>query len=142
MPIRDENKARYPKDWKAISRAVREEAGQKCEACGAPNGELIQRGVTDDGRAVWRMASDPYAINGRCAETGEEVPDTWFDEMDYRAPVRVVLTVAHLDHQPENCDRDNLRAWCQRCHNAYDAANRRKGIRERRRAECAVGNLL
>lgn len=34
---------------------------------------------------------------------------------------RVILTVAHLDHQPENCDRDNLRAMCQRCHLAYDA---------------------
>jgi hypothetical protein len=46
---------------------------------------------------------------------------------------RVVLTVAHLDHQPENCDPANLRAWCQRCHNAYDAPVRRKGIEERRR---------
>lgn len=46
---------------------------------------------------------------------------------------RVVLTVAHLDHQPENCAPENLRAWCQLCHLAYDrphhiarrAANRR-----------------
>jgi len=37
---------------------------------------------------------------------------------------RVVLTVAHLDHVPENCDPQNLRAWCQRCHNTYDAAHR------------------
>ena len=35
---------------------------------------------------------------------------------------KVVLTVAHLDHNPENSDDDdNLRAWCQRCHNTYDA---------------------
>lgn len=33
----------------------------------------------------------------------------------------VVLTVAHLDHTPENCDPANLRAWCQRCHLTYDA---------------------
>ena len=36
----------------------------------------------------------------------------------------VVLTVAHLDHQPENCDPANLRAMCQRCHNRYDAPMR------------------
>ena len=36
----------------------------------------------------------------------------------------VVLTVGHLDHTPENCDRANLRAWCQRCHNTYDRAHR------------------
>lgn len=34
---------------------------------------------------------------------------------------QVVLTVAHLDHEPGNVDRSNLRAWCQRCHLTYDA---------------------
>lgn len=34
---------------------------------------------------------------------------------------RVVLTIAHLDHDPGNCDPANLRAWCQRGHTTYDA---------------------
>ena len=34
---------------------------------------------------------------------------------------RVVLTVAHLDDDPQNNDPRNLRALCQRCHLAYDA---------------------
>ena len=33
----------------------------------------------------------------------------------------VILTVAHLDHTPENVADENLRAWCQRCHLVYDA---------------------
>lgn len=33
---------------------------------------------------------------------------------------KVVLTIAHLDHTPENSDPDNLRALCQRCHLNYD----------------------
>jgi len=37
---------------------------------------------------------------------------------------RVVLTVAHLDHTPENNDDANLLAMCQRCHNRYDADHR------------------
>lgn len=37
---------------------------------------------------------------------------------------RVVLTLARLDHQPENCADDNLRHWCQQCHNTYDAPHR------------------
>ena len=37
---------------------------------------------------------------------------------------RVVLTVAHLDHDPTNNDPSNLRALCQRCHNAHDAPMR------------------
>lgn len=36
----------------------------------------------------------------------------------------VVLTIAHLDHQPENNAPGNLRALCQRCHNKHDAAHR------------------
>lgn len=38
--------------------------------------------------------------------------------------IMIVLTVAHLDHTPENCSPDNLRALCQRCHNRYDAKHR------------------
>ena len=35
--------------------------------------------------------------------------------------IMIVLTIAHLDHQPENCHPANLAAWCQRHHLAYDA---------------------
>lgn len=37
---------------------------------------------------------------------------------------RVILTIAHLDHIPENCEPSNLRALCQRCHLTYDARSR------------------
>lgn len=38
MPIRPENKARYPKDWKQISQRIRfERAENKCKQCGAEN---------------------------------------------------------------------------------------------------------
>ena len=54
----------------------------------------------------------------------------------------VVLTVAHLDHTPENCADDNLRAYCQRCHLAYDRdrheANRKEN---KRRAQEEAGQL-
>lgn len=33
---------------------------------------------------------------------------------------RVVLTVAHLDHDTTNNSMENLRHWCQRCHLRYD----------------------
>ena len=45
MPIRPENKARYPKDWKQIVARVRERSGNVCEGspmwpdCRAANGE-------------------------------------------------------------------------------------------------------
>ena len=45
---------------------------------------------------------------------------------------KVVLTVAHMDHMPENSHLDNLLHLCQRCHNRYDASHR-AGTRKRRR---------
>lgn len=48
----------------------------------------------------------------------------------------------HIGTLPENCDDDNLKAMCQRCHNAYDAPMRRQGMRERERAKAAVGDLF
>ena len=35
-------------------------------------------------------------------------------------PQRYTLSVAHLDHQPGNCDRSNLKALCMPCHCRYD----------------------
>lgn len=39
---------------------------------------------------------------------------------------KVVLTVAHLDHNPQNCADENLKALCQRCHLTYDARHHAK----------------
>ena len=45
---------------------------------------------------------------------------------------RRTLTVAHLDHTPENCERSNLRALCAPCHLRYDAAQHAESRRRRR----------
>ncbi|WP_433542079.1 hypothetical protein ACQP10_37975 (plasmid) [Streptosporangium sandarakinum] len=92
MPIRPENLARYPADWKAISDGIRFGRAQGvCECAG-------------------ECGKHP----GRClARHGEEHPDTGSV---------VVLTAGHRNHQPEDVRPENLAAWCQRCHLAYDAA--------------------
>jgi len=124
MPIRDENKARYPSDWKAISLRIREKAGQKCEKCAAPNGAEILRITSEDYgfEPVYALRTGDIfdATDGRCRgfQHAPDLEGKW---------VRVVLTVAHLDHQPENCADENLRAWCQRCHNIYDMPMRKSG---------------
>lgn len=35
---------------------------------------------------------------------------------------KVILTVAHLNHELMDCRPENLKAMCQRCHLRYDAA--------------------
>lgn len=46
---------------------------------------------------------------------------------------KVVLTVMHLDHDPENNDETNLLAACQWHHNQYDAPMRARNAAETRR---------
>ena len=46
---------------------------------------------------------------------------------------KVLLTVAHLDHTPENVDLRNLACLCQRCHNRYDAPHRQRTREARKR---------
>lgn len=48
---------------------------------------------------------------------------------------RVVLTIAHLDHDPSGTDPARLRAWCQKCHNSYDAPFRAANRRAKRAAQ-------
>ncbi|MFP3986932.1 hypothetical protein U9R90_05395 [Streptomyces sp. E11-3] len=54
----------------------------------------------------------------------------------------VVLTVAHLDHQPENVDPANLMAACQACHLRYDAAHHRETRARTRRTQIEAGGQL
>lgn len=112
MPIRPENRLRYPINWAAISHRIRfARARGRCECRG------------ECGRVHAGMNLDPYtkparceAIHGQPAETGSTV----------------VLTVAHLDHTPENVHDDNLKAMCQRCHLAYDGNLHQKNAAETR----------
>lgn len=54
----------------------------------------------------------------------------------------VVLTTMHLDHDPRNNAECNLLAACQKHHNSYDAKMRAAGVKQRRRAVLAVGDLF
>ncbi|MDE2105505.1 MAG: hypothetical protein KGL39_50225 [Patescibacteria group bacterium] len=140
MPIRPENRARYPKNWPQISAEIRGRAGNRCEECGVANGELGAR--WHDG--TW-LPAIPDGDNGIRLQWPRPGEYRLFRHGGIAADlkiVRIVLTVAHLDHTPENCDPGNLRAWCQRCHNRYDAAARRAGIRERMRVMMATTDLF
>lgn len=112
MPIRPEACNLYPPEWPQISLAIRTERAQgRCECTG------------------WCGAT-PHE-EGRCeALNGHPHPLTGS---------RVVLTVAHLDHNPANCDPSNLAAACQRCHLAYDAEQHRAQAARTRAAKRATG---
>jgi len=49
----------------------------------------------------------------------------WIDAL-FSPAIKIILTVAHLDHDPENWEvnSERLKALCQRCHLNYDRQNK------------------
>ena len=89
---------KYPIDWKEIRARILKRAENRCECMG-------ECGLhTTTGRCI--------EINGKKAKY---------------AKGKIVLTIAHLDHDAENHKvKDNrLKALCQRCHNRYDVPFRK-----------------
>ena len=119
MPIRPENRARYPKNWKQIVEKVRKRSCNRCEFYFDGMGKREPKG---------------HRFSNRCeAINGQPHPDTGS---------KVFLTVSHLYHTPENNSMTNLRYACQKCHNSYDAPMRAAGIKKRAKEKCAIGELI
>lgn len=136
MPIKPENWDRYPPNWADIRADILKRADNCCEQCKVPNGATIMRGTGQDADTYMNDDAEVFgalngALLGRCR----------MDEYEGR-PVRIVLTIAHLDHTPENCAPANLRAWCQRCHLAYDAEHHRRNAAKTRRDRKAMADLF
>jgi 5-methylcytosine-specific restriction endonuclease McrA len=51
---------------------------------------------------------------------------------------RVVLTIAHLNHNPTDNADANLRAWCQKCHLAHDHAHHQANAARTRAVRIAL----
>lgn len=134
MPIKPENRARYPADWPAIRERILRRAGHRCEhpGCRARHLEL----------GYWRgdeWVRMPLALWDAGARRGSLIGCA--DGSVIRI-IRIVLTVAHLDHVPENCADENLRAWCQRHHLAYDAEHHAVTAYATRRARAQTLELF
>lgn len=129
MPISPENKVRYSEDWPAIRAAILERAGHKCERCGVPNYARIVR--RKDDAAVWELERDLLLAQ-------DHEPD--WDA--YRAPVKVVLTCAHLNHQPEDNRLENIQALCNLCHLRHDAVEHVRSRRANRHRRAGQQTLM
>ena len=88
----------YPEDWKRIAFDVKENANWECQHYGKV-----------------------------CRKTGENLADFCkrIGEDHLEKPQRFTLTVAHLDHDPQNPSA-RLAALCSVCHLRYDAVSRRR----------------
>lgn len=127
MPIRDVSV--YPPDWPEIRAEILERAEHACEWCGLADRIEGYRDQWGDFVGTWEA-------------------DAQLMRRARRKLIKIVLTVAHLDHQPGNNgapgDRPNLAALCQKCHNGHDAPMRAKHAAATRHAKMrrACGDLF
>jgi hypothetical protein len=119
MPIRPENRARYPKDWLEISKRIRFSRAQgMCECEGECGRNLVGGKPRHEGRCT--------------AMHGEDHP---------RTQSKVILTTAHLNDPIEDVRDENLKAMCQACHLAYDLHLHHANRRANKRAALSMEEL-
>jgi len=121
MPI---DYSRYPANWKSeIVPRILLRAKNMCEWCGLENGQKVQsvslKLQDRDGR---------YKTKRFWLSAESDVKRMRPFSYEEAKLVRVVLTVAHLDHDETNHDvtDDRLAALCQYCHLNYDSSEKYK----------------
>lgn len=124
MPI---NYKKYPPNWKSeIRPAALERAAHKCEFCGVTDKSLIHRyGPSKSSWIYW-----PEGMEG----------EAW--TLDGLKATKIVLTIAHMDHDVTNNDPANLKALCQKCHLGYDKTHHLKNASETRRKKLKMNDLF
>ncbi len=136
MPIRPDLAALYPPDWPEISHRIRFVRAQgRCERCDRPHGRLVY--TLPDGSWL-----DPSAPDGWRDDLGEPIGPPSRAELEYLGLTRVVLTTAHVDHDPRNNADMNLMAWCSRCHIINDMPHHRAQTRLTWRSRWALADLF
>lgn len=126
MPI---DYKKYPPNWKTeILPAIAKRSGMECEFCGIKNGQSIYSVKfwmkNEKGRYVLR--SIWFSSFGDAIREASGKPIR---------KIRVVLTVAHLDHDETNHDvsLERLKHLCQCCHLRYDANEKYRRLLTKRK---------
>lgn len=127
MPI---DYKKYPLDWQERRKRILRRAKYKCEFCGLEHRSYVYSEIIK-GKSVWFKTKE---------EVIKALPiPPLFEEHKFKK-VKVVLTIAHLDHDVENWSvKDNrLRALCQHCHLKYDLQQKLKKRKETEKNECNI----
>ena len=131
MPIDYKN---YPANWKTVIRpAILARANDCCEFCKENNQKVRNRTLG------FRGENDAWNEIEVSMQGDVDAEDA--QNMGYKV-VKIVLTIAHLDHNIQNNSYDNLAALCQRCHNRLDVHDRVKNRKETRRIKSKQLNFI
>ena len=122
----------YPKNWKTeIRPRILARANNCCEQCKVPNYAVICRGrwkgedvyQNDDGQIF--SATDGGYLGS------SYVGDIWGEGVK-QVVLKVVLTVAHMEHDLSTHEDEDLNALCQTCHLRHDKKLHSENARQTR----------
>jgi 5-methylcytosine-specific restriction endonuclease McrA len=134
MPI---DYKKYSPSWKTKIRPdILERDNHCCKECGVKNYSVGYWGI--DGRFY-----DAGTIFNALEETGYDYFAHELSNVNcMQKPIKIVLTIAHLDHDVTNNNYANLAALCQRHHLAYDKEYHMKNSRETNRVKKGLQNMF
>lgn len=123
MPIRPELRKFYGREWREVVRPrILARAKNRCEQCRKPDRAVVWVYTSSACGQYWTLELRPFSAQKwmYCAFGigGNFVllPNAYGDARQ----IRIVLTVAHLNHVPGDDRDENLKALCQWCHLNYD----------------------
>jgi hypothetical protein len=117
--MRTDEKNGYPKNWEEISLRIRvKRAKNKCEFCGLENHSVIMRTFG----LVHHASKNEISILHEYARKNHISFNQTCKKFGF---TRVILTTAHLNHNPADNRDENLKALCQKCHLNYDGHTRK-----------------
>lgn len=122
MPIHPDLKKLYPPNWAEISQRIRfGRARGRCENCGVRHGWIRTR----EG-LLWSPEVIEMSLKFGISITG----------------TKIVLTTAHLNHDPRDNRDENLAALCQKCHLAHDLLHHLASRRRNQEQRTGQGRLF
>ena len=146
MPIKAENRALYPADWQAVRLRILQRAGYRCEHPGCMARQYsVGWWITDPNTQAWRWSpawgqNDNPRTYQEARQMAAELDHDRSEEGP--KPIVIVLTIAHLNHDPTDNRDDNLAAMCQRHHLAYDAEYHQITAYRTRKAAAQTADLF
>jgi len=121
----------YPANWKSEIRPdILKRAGNCCEheGCGVKNGAYGYRAANGD-FYEWSYIED--ALENHGDDLFSNVLSNCYDKKGSPTKaIKIVLTIAHLDHDTTNNDYNNLKALCQLHHLRHDVGHHKQTRRK------------
>lgn len=121
--------SKYPANWKTeIRPRILERDGNCCKVCKVPNGAV---GYRDKEGKFYSVEYIMEQLEAKGYDVFEDILSHCYDKKgNPTRPIKIVLTIMHLDHDTTNNEDSNLASACQYHHLNYDKTHHRINAKE------------